>query len=185
MFIPPRHRWSRFGPWYRYGIFFAGIGLLFFLWRYGLYAWLDAAIMQEQATICQLQQHITQKMTEERQHKERVQQLSPLKNLCSQGLQCCVGSQCSDQCAYIFAEAQKAHLQIEGYLVQKLLQQQDGKQRQSVTIVVRGTLDQIESFLALLKKSARLVQCTSLAVRHAEDKIYIAECTIQFITYLL
>lgn len=185
-FVPPRHRLSRFmriRPLYRYVMLLVMITILLLLWRYGLYVWFDAAIMQEQAIICQLQQQLAQKISDERHYNELVQQIPVLKNLCQQEIQCCIGPTCNDQCAYIFSEAQKLKMQIIGYHTQKNNKQQQSKQTQLVTVILYGTLDQLESFLAALKKTARLVQCTSLIIHHTENTLYTADCTIQFIMY--
>ncbi len=184
-FIPQKNRLSRFiymRPFYRYGIIIMAL-CLFFGWRYGLYIWLDAAIMQEQATICQLEQKLAEQLLTERQHIELVGQLPALKNLCKQGANCALGAHGEDQCAYVFAEVEKAGLRILGYRTEKERTKNNRHQSHSIVVSLKGTLAQIESFLASIAKSARLIQCTSLSLQHVEDKIFTAESRIQFIIY--
>ena len=184
-FIPPKNRLNRLvymRPLYRYGIIVMAL-CLFFIWRYGLYIWFDAAIMQEQATMCQLDQQITEQLLIEYQHDELIRQLPILKNLCSQGASCAIGAQGDDQCAYIFSEVEKARLHMLGYHTEKEKKKNNRWVSHAVTASLKGTLDQIELFLSALAKSARLIQCPLLSLQHIENKIFTAECRIQFIVY--
>lgn len=182
--IPSRnwiYRSAYVRPRYRYGIFIMMVVAVIAGWRYGLYIWLDALILQEQATICQLQQQVAHQLILERHSDACVRQLPVLKNRCSQGMQCCIGTHCYNQSSYIFNEAQKSGLHVLGYHTQKEKKKSDWKQSHYITISFHGTCDQMALFLEALKKSKRLVQCTELSLQQSEDKKFNFSCKIQFI----
>src|ERR1700730_6822489 len=135
---PQKNRWYRkiahHRPLYRYGAVIIMIFLLLIGWRYGLYIWLNAAIMQEQATILQLQQQLLQQTVMERQKNELIKQLLLLKNSCADGTSCSIGTQSCDQCSYIFGAAQRAGLSIGSYQTSAVKKKSDWKSSQFITI---------------------------------------------------
>src|SRR3990167_10660866 len=115
-FIPQKNRWFNFfaqiRPIYRYGGLALFIGIVFAVWHYGAYIWLDAAICQEQTAISQLQSQLVAQSQAEREHTDFVCQMPVLKNSCTITGRDCVGKNCYVQCSYLFEQARKAGLRV-------------------------------------------------------------------------
>ena len=124
-FIPHKNTWYSWlvhmWPLYRYGLLLLITGLLFFGGR-GLYAWLDMLVKQEQASIAQLQQQLTQQSLSQCQCIALHDQLPVLHHAIAQCATQCIGTNCCDQCSYIFDEVHKAGLKIIGYHAEKASQ---------------------------------------------------------------
>lgn len=185
-FISQKNKWySRIvhsRPIYRYGVLLSVSAVIFFGWRYGLYSWLQAAIQQEQATLFRLQHQIMQQPSIERKNSTILEQLPLLKKKHSAFIDQCNGTDCYDQCSYLFELANKANVQVMGYQSEKE-KGNTWKKSQFIVMTVVGTLDQIQQFFMLLKESGRLIQCTALSLQKNEG-LFTAHCTIQFISML-
>jgi hypothetical protein len=184
-FIPQKNKWYssivHMSTWYRYAALIIISSLLFFGWRYGLYVWLDMMIHQEQAAIAHMQQQLAQQSLTQCQCADLSNQLPILRQVLAQSTTQCIGGSCSDQCSYIFEEVHKAGLHMHGYQTEKSTRNNDWKQSQYIALMLNGSLDQVQTFLAALKKSSRMVQCTSISLQRAEENNFAIQCTIQFI----
>jgi hypothetical protein len=138
--------------------------------------------MQEQAAICQLQHQLIQQSTAKMQCTKLSCQLPTLKDTFACCTTQCIGTNCCDQCSYIFDQAQKVGLRITGYQAEKEIKHKDWRHNQYINVAVNGTLDQLQSFLQTLKKSERMIQCPGINVQRLEGAMFAAQCTIQFIT---
>lgn len=183
-FIPQKNRWystfAHIRPAYRYAGLFFGVAILLFFWRYGLYTWLDSAIQHEQGLIAQLENQMLAQTAMQREHDELVGQLPILENACSTTGNCCIGQECYDQCAYLFAQAKKAGMRITAYQSEKESASQI-KKSQIVSIGLAGSLDQLQQFLEAIKNSSRMIQCTALTLHADQSGAIAATCSIQFI----
>ncbi len=170
-------------PLLRYTLLGVVMLTLFFTWRYSLYSWFETVIKEKQAAICQLEQQLGEQLVTAYRYETLCYQLPSLRNVCSHGIACAIGTNCCEQSSYIFQEAQKAGLYILNYHTEKEKKKNQWQSSQSITLSYKGSLTQLESFLAAIGRSERLVQCTLLSLCQGADKICTGKCVVQFIVY--
>jgi len=182
-FMPKTNRWYSWAVHtkaaYRYAISISVLLVLLVGWRYGIYAWFDAAITREHSSITQLQQQLTQLARAERLNKELQETLPALRN---QLRDFCPTSESlwqQQQFDYVMMQAEKAEVQISSYTDEKEKKKPWGSYR-GAQLSVTGTYEQIGTFLTLLKQSSYMIQCNQLRAHRTEGDQFTASCVLKF-----
>ena len=122
-FMPRTNRWYSWAVHtkaiYRYGIVFVFWMILIVGWRYGIYAWFDAAIASERAAISQLQKQAIQLTQAERLSRELQDTLPMLRKQMQNYCPSRVSAWQQQQFNCVMDEAQKAGVQISSYTDEK------------------------------------------------------------------
>ncbi len=184
-FIPQKNKWYSWAvhtrPLYRYGVTCGTVVLLLIGWRYGVYAWLDSAYLQQQAAIAQLQQQMMQLTQAQRVSNELTNTLPMLRKRLQEYIPPNKDEWQQQQFNYVMNEAQKAGIQITSYSDEKEKKKSWGFYRY-IQLGLFGKLDQISRFLASLKQSPYMIQCSQIQSSRTEGDTFSASCGLKFMT---
>ncbi len=182
-FMPKTNRWYSWAVHtkavYRYAISFFFLVILIVGWRYGLYAWFDAAINAEHLSISQLQQQIIQLTRAERLNKELEDTLPMLRKRLQEFRPASESAWQQQQFDYLMLQVHKAGVQIGSYTDEKEKKKSWGLYR-CAQLSMSGTYEQIEKFLTDLKQSSYMIQCNQFRFNRTEDDLFTASCSLKF-----
>ncbi len=182
-FMPKTNRWYSWAvhtkATYRYGMSFALLAILIVGWRYGIYAWFDAAINSERRAISQLQQQLIQLTWAERLSKELEDTLPMLRKQLQEFCPSSASAWQQQQFDCVMMQAQKAGVQISSYTDDKEKKKSWGSYR-CAQLGTSGTYEQIGRFLTSLKQSPYMIQCNQLRGSRTEGDMFTVSCDLKF-----
>ncbi|TET34473.1 hypothetical protein E3J61_02870 [Candidatus Dependentiae bacterium] len=183
-FMPKTNRWYSWAVHtkavYRYSMSCVFLVILMLGWRYGIYAWFDAAINSERASISQLQQQLIQLARAERLSKELADNTLPmLRRQLQEFFPSSASAWQQQQFDCVMVQAQKAGVQIVSYTDEKEKKKPWGSYR-GAQLSMSGTYEQIGHFLMSLKQSSYMIQCNQFRSNRTEGDQFAASCNLKF-----